>query len=233
LNSLHAKSGDNNDDEDNDVDAEPFQQRRDGMAQAFRDLDALSSLGAGAGNDDPQQIQKMSSSSQPRTTPLVNIIDAATTASTTKVATPEEEVKMYAQMVQELEENKEDDMYSNVLTEMGGKVSSSTNPPSSKRVITTTSTSSTTTSSPPPMDEAWMNQALQEALDEAKKTSPTDFDRQSVLNDQELMKEIVQVFDQAHDKLIAGLDEIRNEQVRTWRMKRQMMPTIILLRVLL
>jgi hypothetical protein len=175
----------------------------------------------------------MSSSSQPRTTPLVNIIDAATTASTTKVATPEEEVKMYAQMVQELEENKEDDMYSNVLTEMGGKVSSSTNPPSSKRVITTTSTSSTTTSSPPPMDEAWMNQALQEALDEAKKTSPTDFDRQSVLNDQELMKEIVQVFDQAHDKLIAGLDEIRNEQVRTWRMKRQMMPTIILLRVLL
>jgi len=63
--------------------------------------------------------------------------------------------------------------------------------------------------------DAFMKKAFEEALDDARRAAPLDniaTDPQSILNDQEMLREINDVFDRANDKLLAGLAEIREEQ---------------------
>ena len=57
-----------------------------------------------------------------------------------------------------------------------------------------------------------MQDALQEALQQVKVNNPRMSD--SILDDQEIMREIEGIFEQGNEKLMASLEEIRREQVR-------------------
>jgi len=59
-----------------------------------------------------------------------------------------------------------------------------------------------------------MRRALQEALAEARKNAPEDpaSDPNSILNDEEMMREINAVFDRANEQLLASIAQIREEQ---------------------
>ena len=59
-----------------------------------------------------------------------------------------------------------------------------------------------------------MNQALQEALKEAKSKTPEELASIDPLDDEDMMDEIRNVFDRANDELLASLEDIRKEQVR-------------------
>jgi hypothetical protein len=63
--------------------------------------------------------------------------------------------------------------------------------------------------------DVFMNQALQEALKEAKSKTPNELADMNPLDDEEMMEEIKQVFEKANDELLASLEDIRKEQVRT------------------
>jgi hypothetical protein len=62
-------------------------------------------------------------------------------------------------------------------------------------------------------NEAFMNQAIDEALDEAKEHSDDVVKKESLLDNKEIMAEIEKIFDRANDQLLQGLEEIRFEQV--------------------
>jgi hypothetical protein len=65
-------------------------------------------------------------------------------------------------------------------------------------------------------DEEFMNQAINEALKEAKEqNSDVDIDKESLLDNKEIMSEIEKIFDRANEQLLQGLEEIRSEQVRS------------------
>ena len=57
-----------------------------------------------------------------------------------------------------------------------------------------------------------MNRAIAEAVQEAQDVKQGDLAEQ-VLSDDELMKEIEKVFDEANKKILEGVDDIRKEQV--------------------
>jgi hypothetical protein len=123
-------------------------------------------------------------------------------------APPEKEVQMYKAMVQDLEQQSEDDLYSNVLADMGGSSGVPKEPASpitSVEVINSEPTVGET--------EDFMNQALNEAMKEVKLNNPSI--AASILDDKEIMKEIEVIFERGNEKLMASLEEIRQEQVRT------------------
>jgi hypothetical protein len=64
--------------------------------------------------------------------------------------------------------------------------------------------------------DVMMRRALQEALIEVRKNAPLNpaSDPNSILNDKEMMKELNAIFDRANEKLLSGISEIRQEQVR-------------------
>ena len=66
--------------------------------------------------------------------------------------------------------------------------------------------------------EKFMDQAIEEALKEAKERN-SDVeqiigDKDAFLDNKEIMSEITKIFDVANDELLEGLEEIRTEQVR-------------------
>jgi hypothetical protein len=189
---LGAKSKDG-DDEDDDASVP-------GMADAFRQLGDLDSLGDGEIADDSsspdvtESTKKFSSLDDP--------------LPVTEPAPPEKEVQMYKAMIKDLEEKNEDDLYSNVLADMGGSSVPKEEPaasPLSVDVINADTTLGET--------EEFMNKALAEALEEVKVNNPSI--SKSILDDKEIMKEIEVIFDRGNEKLMASLEEIRTEQVRT------------------
>ena len=59
----------------------------------------------------------------------------------------------------------------------------------------------------------FMNQALQEALQEAKSKTPEELASIDPLDDEDMMEEIRNVFERGNNELLASLEDIRNEQV--------------------
>jgi len=196
-----------------------------GMADAFRKLEALDSLGVEEEQDNDKDNSKVKGSSTPlehSSKPASNVVENKSTFSSpddlpaAEAAPPEKEVQMYKEMVKELEQQDEDDLYSNVLAAMGGtptpkKESSSKPTPASvnPNVISSDNTQQTTE-----VTEEFMNQALQEAFAEVKVKNPSIGD--SILDDREIMKEIEAIFERGNDKLMESLKEVRQEQVRTF-----------------
>jgi hypothetical protein len=97
-----------------------------------------------------------------------------------------------------------------------------------KTSTTTTSSTATATASPsvlslnddsvdvdPAATEAFMEEALQEALQEVQINNPRV--ASSILDNEEIMREIETIFDQGNAKLLASLEEIRQEQVTLCR----------------
>lgn len=120
--------------------------------------------------------------------------------------TPESEVQMYKSLIQELEQTNEDDLYNNVLKDMGGGIPSTRN--NRIRDSSTQNPFDNTPSSP----DSLMEQALNEALRDVQMNTRSSVD--SVLNDKEIMREIEEIFQRGNEKLIESLEEMRREQVR-------------------
>jgi hypothetical protein len=180
---LRAKS---EDDEDADDDASD-----PGMADAFRQLGDLDSSSL---PDVTESTKTPTFSSPDDPLPVV------------EAAPPEQEVQMYKAMVKELEQQNEDDLYSNVLADMGG--SSVPKEPAASPLSVDVINADTTLGE----TDEFMNKALEEALKEVKVNNPSI--SKSILDDKEIMKEIEVIFERGNEKLMASLEEIRTEQVR-------------------
>jgi hypothetical protein len=186
-----SDNGDADGDEDNAI--------VPGMADAFRQLGDLDSLGDGEeAKPASQPIKKATLSSPEESLPSV------------EPAPPEKEVQMYKAMVKDLEQQNEDDLYSNVLADMGGSAG-----PKEPQASPTTSVDVIESGTTLGETEDFMNQALNEAMKEVKLNNPSI--AESILDDKEIMKEIEVIFERGNEKLMASLEEIRKEQVRTQR----------------
>lgn len=192
--SLHAESDDNQ-----DAAAVP------GMADAFRQLDALESLGSDEDAAEPAEKTQL----PPPIDSTAASISSPEDVPATEAATPEKEVQMYKEMVKELEQQNEDDLYSNVLSEMGGTQPAP--PPAAVNPEAQSSSAEPTTTALNSDTEEFMNQALAEAMAEVKVNNPSIAD--SILDDKEIMKEIEEIFERGNEKLMESLEEIRQEQV--------------------
>jgi hypothetical protein len=62
-------------------------------------------------------------------------------------------------------------------------------------------------------DKVFMKQAIDEALKEAQEQSDDLVQKDSLLDNKEIMAEIEKIFDRANEQLLQGLEEIRSEQV--------------------
>lgn len=182
------------DDDDDDEEA-----NQTGMSEAFRELDALKSL------DEPKKkpLGKRKGFENVDVEPLKN----------EPKATPEAEVELYKDMMSESE--KEDiELYADMMTDMGG---TPPKPKPQKRIKVqeeeTVELLDSLQRSPEDLD-VFMNQALQEALEEAKSKTPDELASIDPLDDEEMMEEIKEVFEKANDELLASLEDIRKEQVR-------------------
>jgi hypothetical protein len=165
-----------------------------GMERAFQQLEQLSFLPTDNSNLlDNKNVPKIQAS-------IENV--QWTTPST---PTPEQEVLLYKNMVQELEQTTEEDLYSNVLQDMGGGSSTSSS------ASGTDNTEEKTTDPPKPTTSAdFLNQALSEALQQVQVNTPSAAD--SILDDPELMNEIEAIFERGNAKLLEGLEAVRREQ---------------------
>jgi hypothetical protein len=181
-----SDNGDADGDEDNAI--------VPGMADAFRQLGDLDSLGDGEeAKPASQPIKKATLSSPDESLPSV------------EPAPPEKEVQMYKAMVKDLEQQNEDDLYSNVLADMGGSAG-----PKEPQASPTTSVDVIESGTTLGETEDFMNQALNEAMKEVKLNNPSI--AESILDDKEIMKEIEVIFERGNEKLMASLEEIRKEQ---------------------
>ena len=201
---LAARKKRNDDDDDDD------EGPKTGMEDAFRQFDALDSLGEKEG-----------------LASTVKLDDDAKAALKSEAASMEKEVELFTSMLGDSDQ----DAYSDVMKDLGGTPKDLPPPPDkSERQISivegsvpsSSSTTSKSSQSNIPKSEEdtekFMNQAIQEALDEARAMSPSDAAGKkmsdSILDDEEIMKEIEEIFEKGNEKLLASLEEIRKEQVR-------------------
>lgn len=187
---MQARSDDGDDEDDED----PIVP---GMADAFRKLGDLDSL-------DDENAETSLPPSQPTKKPAFSSPDDPLPS--VEPAPPEKEVQMYKAMVKDLEQQDEDDLYSNVLADMGG--SKAPKEPASPFTSVDVIESGTALGE----TDEFMNQALKEAMKEVKLNNPSI--AESILDDKEIMKEIEVIFERGNEKLMASLEEIRQEQVR-------------------
>jgi hypothetical protein len=216
-------------DNENDTPQQP------GMTEAFRQLEALNSL------DDPEEYvpapEKISIQVAADVDNNVTIIAPSATS-----ISPEQDFVVYRNMMEEVEENEvasaytevldelggstlqTDDTYSQVLTELGGasaprrKASAASNHtellnselPTDDTILFLQSNTGAT-------NDELLEDALKEALEEVQLNNPR-ISENSILNDQEIMREIEDIFEKGNVKLLESLEEIRREQVRImWR----------------
>jgi hypothetical protein len=163
-----------------------------GMEDAFRQLEDLNTLGGDEGplpERKKQQDQAFAKAMQELD--LKDIQDVSP-------APLESEAKLYQDMASEVSgDSTEFDVISDVKSEMGGSPS----------VIPQFDPTMRDT-------DKFMEKALNEALEEAKKDSTLDIDKESILDNKEIMKEIEKIFEKANDELLEGIEDIRKEQVR-------------------
>jgi hypothetical protein len=191
----------------NDDDEEEANQA--GMASAFRELEALDSL-----DDDDKSVPKKGASSIKGIDDLEDVKQLKNMK-----ATPEAEVKLYKDMMNESE--KEDvELYVDIMTDMGG----TTPKPKKKQTLKIQDEQvellDSLERSPEDLN-VFMNQALQEALKEAKSKTPEELASIDPLDDEDMMDEIRNVFDRANDELLASLEDIRKEQAELAKMSAQ------------
>jgi hypothetical protein len=188
-----------------------------GMAEAFRQLDALNSL------DDPEEYVPAPAK--------IHVVDVNVSLPSSSIS-PEQDFVVYKDMVQELESDQDasaysevldelggsalqtDDTYSQVMVELGGaavvkqrpKELSETSDGHDDVVLISSSLEEAS-------NEQILEDALKEALSEVHLNNPRISDM-SILDDKEIMREIEAVFDAGNAKLLESLDEVRREQVR-------------------
>mmetsp|Transcript_16367 Transcript_16367/g.21419 ORF Transcript_16367/g.21419 Transcript_16367/m.21419 type:complete len:354 (+) Transcript_16367:110-1171(+) len=173
-----------------------------GMMDAFKKLESLDALGDGRklAGDTPQK--KISGDK------------VAVPAEETKISA-EKEVQMYSKMMQDLESTDDDDLYSDVMSEMGGEAQKksilSPPKPSPSKADNLTDDVVPAQPSKEQMDR-FMDDAFSEALEEVKLKSTDSLSAESILNDKEIMKEIEAIFDRGSEELAQSLEQMRKEQ---------------------
>jgi hypothetical protein len=182
--------------DDSSDDGDPAQ---DGaMADAFRQLESLeaSSLMDDAGGDQADL------STPPARTSISMGEEKLVTAEPPSLET---EAKVYQDYLQEVEGKSEEDLYGDMLADMGG---SSSTTRSTATVVSPSRSSSVSSNN---NDELW-NRALEEAMGDVKLNNPGISD--SIMDDAAFRKEIEAIFERGNDKLLESLEDIRKEQVR-------------------
>lgn len=159
-----------------------------GMEDAFRQLEELTALGDTSSSIENQQKKKEEAFT--RAMKELNLQDMIDEKDLTPPS-PESEAELYKDMATELdtaasEEDIVADLKSDILT-----------------------------ATKPNTDEL-MGRAIDEALQEAQKQAGGEvvMDKESLLDNEEIMSEIEKIFDKANAQLLEGLEEIRTEQVR-------------------
>lgn len=159
-----------------------------GMEDAFRQLEELTALGDTSSSIENQQKKKEEAFT--RAMKELNLQDMIDEKDLTPPS-PESEAELYKDMATELdtaasEEDIVADLKSDILT-----------------------------ATKPKTDEL-MGRAIDEALQEAQKQAGGEvvMDKESLLDNEEIMSEIEKIFDKANAQLLEGLEEIRTEQVR-------------------
>jgi hypothetical protein len=192
-----------------------------GMDAAFRQLGALDSLG------DPQEGSKQKSTVQ-----LDEQSKAELLLRGEEAPSLEQEVKLFKELLEDAEQD-QGTLYSDVIKEMGGTPQPQQQQEQPPRQIiveetflletpSSLSTSSSSSFKPPTEQDTqkFMDLAIQEALEEARRMAPAaDASKMSdsILDDEEIMKEIEEIFEKGNEKLMASLEEIRQEQVSAQR----------------
>jgi hypothetical protein len=176
------------------------------MAEAFRELDSLGSLE----DDDADSQPKLS---KDETAKGFHEVDLVLPKSETIPSTPEAEVRLYKDMYTESEKG-ETELYSDVLSDMGGSPKKK-QPPAKEKENDRLELIEAMERTPEDLD-MFMNNALAEALAEARAKTPDELkaDADNALDDEEMMKEIEEIFEKANKELLASLEDIRTEQVR-------------------
>lgn len=159
-----------------------------GMEDAFRQLEELTALGDTSSSIENQQKKKEEAFT--RAMKELNLQDMIDEKDLTPPS-PESEAELYKDMATELdtaasEEDIVADLKSDILT-----------------------------ATKPNTDEL-MDRAIDEALQEAQTQAGGEvvMDKESLLDNEEIMSEIEKIFDKANAQLLEGLEEIRTEQVR-------------------
>lgn len=177
--------------DDSDKDAQS------GMDEAFRQLNSLDSLGDGPKGESTVKMDEQSKAQ----------------LSSAEEASLEEEVRLFKGMLQDSEQDASE-LYSDVMKEMGGTPKAE-GMPKEKRDPEIYIQERSSGSIPRSEEDAqkFMDQAIQEALEEAKSMAPDGRKMSdSILDDEEIMKEIEEIFEKGNEKLLASLEEIRKEQ---------------------
>jgi hypothetical protein len=167
-----------------------------GMEDAFRQLDQLSSLdnsgdAASLITENEQEQKKKRDNAFAKAMKELNLKDMIDGS---PAATAESEAELYKDMATELSTaSSEDDLVADLKSDLD-----------LDEVVTSTIDAK---------NEVFMNKAIDEALKEAKEQSDEVVEKESLLDNKEIMAEIEKIFDRANDQLLEGLEEIRAEQV--------------------
>mmetsp|Transcript_19610 Transcript_19610/g.24181 ORF Transcript_19610/g.24181 Transcript_19610/m.24181 type:complete len:385 (-) Transcript_19610:42-1196(-) len=206
-NVFYAKSGDNEEEDD-----------RSGMIDAFASFDQLSSNDFESLDDNAINEKKTTTSIKVDN----DVLSDVTLGSADNDEIIGDQVQLYAEMYKELETEGEEAIYDNIMGEMTGSDTKSNRIMIDADGIGSLSESDEETLTAVELSQdtdEFMNRALKEAMDEVTKTTSnalgTEENRElaeSILNDEDMMKEINAIFDRANDQLLAGVSEIRDDQ---------------------
>ena len=109
------------------------------------------------------------------------------------------EMALFKGMLSELSETTETEVIANLKNELVGFTTASRNSSDVGRSET----------------EIFLEVALDQALKEAEIKAQIGIDKESLLENKEIMEEIEKIFEKANLELMEGIEEIRREQVRT------------------
>ncbi len=196
------------------------------MKGAFKSLDSLSSLDLGDLKDDAKKAGDCVIKADDA---VLKAVTSTTSSSSNSISNSDgdssssnDEVKLYSEIYEELEKDGVDGIYDNIMGEMTGSTDTANN---GDRVMkdadgigSLVQEEETLTAVEISQDtDELMKRALEEAMDEVKSKAPnpggsdlTD----SILDDEEMMKEINAIFDRANEQLLESIAEIKDEQVR-------------------
>ena len=159
------------------------------MEEAFRQLDELKSLGDAFSVPEIKKDPDEAFARAMKDLDLKDIEDA-------EEPSTEAQAALYTDMASELEDMTEIDLIDSLKSDLGG------NPTAFPKFDPTLRET-----------DKLLEKALDEALEEAEKQADVEINKESLLDNKEIMKEIEKIFDKANDELLEGLEEIRAEQV--------------------
>ena len=172
-----------------------------GMEDAFKELEALKSLGDSNLPEEPRKEKDEAFAKAMEGLDLKDILSQVDDEGTKSDVSPESELGLYKDMASELDvaASEEELIAADFKTDL--------------------EMADTDGDGVPAIDtKKLMDKAINEALVEAKEQdSNVDVDdaKEAFLDNKEIMSEIEKIFDKANDELLEELEEIREEQVRT------------------